>query len=106
LSVARAEAVRVPRLDPVVESVAKALRAARSRTGLSEQQVVALLAEQSFVTTAARLRGWERSGVIRIDVAARLADVYGTTIDALAGRGAYRARHHRRPDLYGPPAGP
>jgi hypothetical protein len=106
LSAPRAETVRVPRLDPVVESVAKALRAARARTGLSEQQVVALLAEQRFVTTAARLRGWERTGVIRIDVASRLADVYGTTVDALAGRGAYRARHHREPALYGRPAGP
>jgi hypothetical protein len=97
LSLPRAEAVRVPRLDPVVESVARALRAARARTGMTEHQVVALLAEQGFLTTVARLRGWERSGVIRVDVSARLADVYGTTIDALAGRRAYRTRHQAGP---------
>jgi transcriptional regulator with XRE-family HTH domain len=96
----------VPALDPVVEAVARALRGARSRTGMTEQQVVAVLGVQGFSITPARLRGWERTGVIRIDAAARLADVYGTTIDALAGRGAYRTRHHRPPELYGPPAGP
>ena len=96
----------VPRRDPVVEAVAQALRGARARTGMTEQQVVAILAEQGFAITPARLRGWERSGVIRLDVASRLADVYGTTVDALAGRGAYRSRHHRSPELDAPPAGP
>jgi len=81
------------RADPAVEEVAQALRGARARTGMSEHQVVALLAEQGLKVTVARLRGWERTGVIRVDAASRLADVYGTTIDSLAGRRAYRARH-------------
>jgi hypothetical protein len=80
--------------DPAVAEVARALRGARARTGMSEQQVVAVLAEQGFRITVARLRGWERTGVIRVDAASRLADAYGITIDALAGRRAYRARQH------------
>ena len=96
----------VPLLDPVVGAVAMALRGARARTGMTEQQVVAVLAEQGFTITPARLRGWERSGVIRVDAASRLADAYGTTVDALAGRRAYRSRHHRSPEIRSLPAGP
>ena len=81
------------RADPVVAEVAQALRGARARTGMSEQQVVAVLAEQGFRITVTRLRGWERTGVIRVDAASRLADAYGITIDSLAGRRAYRSRH-------------
>jgi hypothetical protein len=93
------------RVDPVLEDVARALRGARARTGMSEQQVVAVLAEQGFRITVTRLRGWERTGVIRVDAASRLADAYGITIDTLAGRRAFRARHQPgRPP--GPAAGP
>ena len=81
------------RVDPVVAEVALALRGARARTGMSEQHVVAVLAAQGFKITVTRLRGWERTGVIRVDAASRLADAYGITIDALAGRRAYRGRH-------------
>jgi hypothetical protein len=81
------------RVDPIVAEVAQALRGARARTGMSEQQVVAVLAEQGFRITVTRLRGWERTGVIRVDAASRLADAYGITIDSLAGRRAYRPRH-------------
>jgi hypothetical protein len=96
----RAELAGVPpaqiaadgRGDPAVEEVARALRGARARTGMSEQQVVAVLAEQGFKITATRLRGWERTGVIRVDAASRLADAYGITLDSLAGRRAYRGR--------------
>lgn len=91
------------RVDPVVAEVARALRGARARTGLSEQQVVALLAEQGFEITVSRLRRWERTGVIRVDAAARLADAYGSTIDGLAGRRAYRPRPPARGA--GPPGG-
>jgi hypothetical protein len=73
---------------------------------MSEQQVVAVLSEQGFATTATRLRGWERTGVIRLDVASRLADVYGTTIDSLAGRRSYRSLHDRAPESHGLPATP
>lgn len=86
---------RIPELaDPALDDVAKALRGARARTGMSEQQVVAVLAEQGFKITVTRLRGWERTGVIRVDAASRLANAYGITIDSLAGRRAYRSRHH------------
>ena len=77
--------------DPVLDDVARALRGARARTGMSEQHVVGVLAEQGFKVTVTRLRGWERTGVIRVDAASRLADAYGITIDSLAGRRAYRA---------------
>jgi hypothetical protein len=91
---APAEAIAVERrVDPAVQEVARALRGARARTGMSEQQVVAVLAEQGFRITVTRLRGWERTGVIRVDAASRLADAYGITIDSLAGRRAYRSRH-------------
>ena len=79
------------RADPVLDEIARALRRARARTGMSEGQVVALLAEQGFKITVTRLRGWERTGVIRVDAAAHLANAYGITIDSLAGRRAYRS---------------
>jgi hypothetical protein len=81
--------------DAGVEAVAHALRGARARTGMSEQQVVAKLAEAGFAITVTRLRGWERSGVIRVDAAARLADAYGITIDSLAGRRTFRTLPQR-----------
>jgi hypothetical protein len=86
------DALALPRPDPVLAAVAEALRGARARTGMNEHQVVAKLAESGFAITVARLRGWERSGVIRVDAAARLADVYGITLDALSGRRAYGRR--------------
>jgi hypothetical protein len=92
LAAAPAGGALVPRPDPALAVVAEALRGARARTGMNEQQVVAKLAGDGFVITVARLRGWERTGVIRVDAAARLADAYGITMDALSGRRAYRAR--------------
>jgi hypothetical protein len=83
---------RDPHSDPALQAVAHALRGARARTGMSEQLVVAKLAEDGFVITVARLRAWERTGVIRVDAAARLADAYGITLDSLSGRRAFRAR--------------
>jgi hypothetical protein len=79
--------------DEASTGVAAALRGARARTGMSEAQVVAKLSETGFRITTTRLRIWERTGVIRVDAASHLADAYGTTIDALAGRRAYRPRH-------------
>jgi hypothetical protein len=82
------------RPDPALAVVARSLRSARARTGMNEQQVVAKLAEDGFAITVARLRAWERTGVIRVDAAARLADAYGITMDALSGRRAYGTRRH------------
>ena len=83
-----------PHSDPALEVVGRALRGARARTGMSEQQVVAKLAEDGFAITVTRLRTWERTGVIRVDAAARLADAYGITLDSLAGRRAFRLSQH------------
>jgi hypothetical protein len=90
----RPELVPPPLADPALAEVARALRGARARTGMSEQQVVVVLAEQGFRITVTRLRCWERTGVIRVDAASRLASAYGITIDSLAGRRAYRSHHH------------
>jgi hypothetical protein len=81
--------------------IAACLRAARLRTGLSEQQVVDLLAQQGIEVTIATVQRWETSGLVLVDVAAHLADAYGTTIDSLAGR---RAFTQRRPTDDLPPA--
>jgi hypothetical protein len=74
-----------------LERAAKGLRGARARTGLSEEDVVSILARQGLDLTLGDLRRAESTGAIGLAVAARLADVYGTTTDGLAGR-----RHHRR----------
>ena len=89
-----AAAEREPHSDQALAVVAQALRGARARTGMNEQQVVEKLAEDGFAITVARLRAWERTGVIRVDAAARLADAYGITLDSLSGRRAYRSHQH------------
>jgi hypothetical protein len=73
-------------LAPELERVAKGLRGARARTGLSEADVVAILDRQGVSHTIAGLRRAESSGVIALALAACLADLYGTTTDCLAGR--------------------
>lgn len=78
--------------DQVLARIAAGLRAARLRAGLDEQRVVELLAEQGFEITAGTVARWEETGLLHVDAAFHLADAYGTTIDALAGRRAYRAR--------------
>ena len=45
--------------EQVLERIAAGLRVARKRTGLSEQQVVALLAQQGLAITVRTLRRWE-----------------------------------------------
>jgi hypothetical protein len=78
--------------EQVLERIAAGLRTARKRTGLSEGQVVALLAQGGLVITPETLRRWETSGLIHVDSASRLADAYGTTLDSLAGRRAFSRR--------------
>ena len=73
--------------------IAAGLRAARLRTGLSEERVIALLAQQGLDVTVATLQRWETTGLIHLDSASQLADAYGTTLDSLAGRRAFRQRH-------------
>jgi hypothetical protein len=70
----------------VLERVARALRAARARTGLSEQQAVALANERGAGISLMVLLRAERTGVVDLALAVHLADVYGMTTDCLAGR--------------------
>jgi hypothetical protein len=72
--------------DPVLERVATALRGARARTGLSEERVVAILADRGVAADARTLRRAERTGMIDLAFASHLADLYGTTTDCMAGR--------------------
>lgn len=78
--------------EHVLARVAAGLRVARQRTGLSEEQVVALLAQQGLAITTETLTRWETSGLIHVDSASHLADAYGTTLDSLAGRRAFRGQ--------------
>ncbi len=72
--------------DPALERVARALRGARARTGLSEEQIVAMLNERGVAISLLVLRRAELIGTIDLALAAQLADVYGMTTDCLAGR--------------------
>lgn len=79
--------------EQTLARISAGLRAARLRTGLSEERVIALLAQQGLDITAATLQRWETTGLIHLDSASQLADAYGTTLDNLAGRRAFRQRH-------------
>jgi hypothetical protein len=78
--------------EQLLARIGDGLRAARLRAGLDEKRVTELLARQGFEITIETLLRWEECGLIHVDAACHLADAYGTTIDALAGRRAYRAR--------------
>jgi hypothetical protein len=72
--------------DEAHERVARALRGARARTGLGEQQVVDKLTARGVDAGIGGLRRSESSGSIDLALASALADLYGTTTDCLAGR--------------------
>ena len=74
------------------DRISAALRKARSRASLSEQQVVDLMRARGVSITTATLERWEHTGGIRLEEAVDLAAVYHMTVDELAGR---RARHGR-----------
>jgi len=76
----------------VLDRVARGLRGARARTGMSEADVVAILERQGIPLSVAGLRQAESSGAIPLALAACLADIYGTTADVLAGRRRDRQR--------------
>jgi hypothetical protein len=84
---AEARALRVVSApDEAHERVARALRGARARTGLGEQQVIDKLAACGFELSLTALQEAERAGVLALAFASALADLYGTTTDCLAGR--------------------
>jgi hypothetical protein len=76
----------------VLDRVAKGMRGARARTGLTEAGVVAILERQGIALSVAALRRAETTGAIPLALASCLADVYGTTVDRLAGRRCDRKR--------------
>ena len=78
--------------EQVLARIAAGPRAARLRAGLDEKRVVELLAAQGFEITVDTVGRWEETGLVHVDAAFHLADAYGTTIDALAGRRASRTR--------------
>jgi hypothetical protein len=74
------------------DRISAALRDARARAGMSEQEVVDLLRDRGVSITAATLDRWERTGGIRLENAVDLAAVYDMSLDDLAGR---RSGHGR-----------
>jgi hypothetical protein len=80
--------------DEAHERVARALRGARARTGLGEQQVVDKLAGIGVEIDLIGLRRAESAGAIDLALASALADLYGTTTDCLAGRRIGRQAVH------------
>jgi hypothetical protein len=74
------------------DRISAALRKARSRASLNEQQVVDLMRARGVSITTATLERWEHTGGIRLEEAVDLAAVYHITVDELAGR---HSRHGR-----------
>ena len=75
-----------------LDRVAMGLRGARARTGLTEADVVSILARQGIALSVSGLCRAESTGSMTLALAACLADIYGTTTDALAGRRLYCKR--------------
>jgi hypothetical protein len=74
------------------DRISAALRKARSRASLSEQQVIDLMQARGVSITIATLERWEHTGGIRLEEAVDLAAVYHMTIDELADRRARLGR--------------
>jgi hypothetical protein len=74
------------------DRISAALRAARTRAALDQQQVIDLLRARGVSITTATLERWERTGGIRLEEAVDLAAVYHMTIDELAGRRPWHGR--------------
>jgi hypothetical protein len=72
--------------DEAHERVARALRGARARTGLGEQQVVDKLVARGCEFSLTALRRAESAGALELALASALADLYGMTTDCLSGR--------------------
>jgi hypothetical protein len=85
--------------DEAHERVAKALRGARARTGLREQQVVDKLVARGFEFSLTALRRAESAGALELALASALADLYGMTTDCLSGRRLNRQSLQAQPLL-------
>jgi hypothetical protein len=77
--------------EQTLARVAAGLRAARLHAGLDERRVVELLAARGLEVSIQTLLRWEGTGLIHVDAAVQLADVYGLPLDALAGRRSHAA---------------
>ena len=91
--------VRLIAPDAAHERVARALRGARARTGLGEQQVVDKLAATGCELSLTALRRAESAGMVELALACALADLYGMTTDCLAGRRLNRESQRALPAL-------
>jgi hypothetical protein len=74
------------------DRISAALRNARARAGLSEQEVIELLHARGVSISAATIERWERTGGIRLEEAVDVAAVYHMSLDELAGRRAWHSR--------------
>lgn len=74
------------------DRISAALRQARERAGLGEQEAVDLLAARGVAISVATLERWERTGGIRLEEAVDLAAVYHMSLDDLARPRAGRSR--------------
>jgi transcriptional regulator with XRE-family HTH domain len=74
------------------DRISAALRDARERADLSEQEVVDLLAARGVSISTATLERWERTGGIRLEEAVDLAAVYDISLDDLARRRGWNGR--------------
>jgi hypothetical protein len=74
------------------DRISAALRNARQRAGLDEQQVVELMHARGVSVTSATVQRWERTGGIRLEEAVDLAAVYHISLDELAGRRPWHTR--------------
>jgi hypothetical protein len=74
------------------DRISAALRSARERAALDEQQVIDLMRARGVSISVATLERWERTGGIRLEEAVDLAAVYHMSLDELAGRRAWHSR--------------
>jgi hypothetical protein len=74
------------------DRISAALRKARKRASLSEEQVVDLMRARGVSITTATLERWEQCGGIRLEDAVDLAAVYHMTVDELADRRSRQGR--------------
>ena len=74
------------------DRISAALRSARERAALDEQQVIDLMRARGASLSTATLERWERTGGIRLEEAVDLAAVYHMSLDELAGRRAWHSR--------------
>lgn len=74
------------------DRISAALRDARERAGLSQGEVVDLLAARGVSISTATLERWEHSGGIRLEEAVDLAAVYDISLDDLARRRGWNGR--------------